>query len=168
MGTADHKSRAPVSVRAAVITLSTSRGLDSDQSGRWICSELRSSGHQVLDHRVVADDAPAIQRAVREVIGRLRPDVLLLTGGTGIAPKDVTIETLRPMFQKELTAFGALFAQLSMEEIGSAAIMSRATAGVIERCVVFCMPGSLKACRLACRRLIFPELGHLAGHLKEV
>ncbi len=167
MGTEEHRRQAPGSISAAVITLSSSRSLDADLSGQWISREMRNNGHSVLDHRVVADDARSIVRAVRAVIGQVRADVLLLNGGTGIAPKDVTIETLRPMFQKELTAFGALFAQLSMEEIGSAAVMSRATAGVIDGCVVFCMPGSLKACQLACRRLIFPELGHLVKHLRE-
>ena len=97
----------------------------------------------------------------------MKPDILLTSGGTGITPKVVTIETIRPMFKKELTAFSALFSQLSMEEIGSAAMMSRATAGVIGSTAVFCMPGSLPACKLACERLIFPELGHIAKHLKD-
>jgi molybdenum cofactor biosynthesis protein B len=91
-----------------------------------------------------------------------------MTGGTGITPQDVTIEAVSPMFAKALSAFGPLFAQLSMQEIGSAAIMSRATAGLIGSTVVFCMPGSLNACKLACTRLIFPELGHLVKHLKGV
>ena len=90
-----------------------------------------------------------------------------MTGGTGITKKDVTIEAVSPLFVKELTAFGPLFAQLSMAEINSAAIMSRATAGVIGDTVVFCMPGSLNACKLACSKLIFPELGHLVKHVQD-
>jgi molybdenum cofactor biosynthesis protein B len=105
---------------------------------------------------------------VREITENLEPQVLLMTGGTGITPQDVTIEAVSPMFTKALSAFGPLFAQLSMQEIGSAAIMSRATAGLIGSTVVFCMPGSLNACKLACTRLIFPELGHLVKHLKGV
>jgi molybdenum cofactor biosynthesis protein B len=88
-----------------------------------------------------------------------------MTGGTGITKKDVTIEAVTPLLTKELTGFGPLFAQLSFEEIGSAAFLSRATAGVIVDTVVFCIPGSLNACKLACRELIFPELGHLVKHV---
>jgi molybdenum cofactor biosynthesis protein B len=91
---------------------------------------------------------------------------LLVTGGTGITPEDVTIEAIKPLFAKEMTAFGTLFAQLSYEEIDSAAILSRAVAGVIGNTVVFCMPGSKKACRLACKALIFPELGHMVAHAR--
>jgi molybdenum cofactor biosynthesis protein B len=90
-----------------------------------------------------------------------------MSGGTGITKKDVTIEAVNPLFSKELSAFGPLFAKLSMEEIDSAAIMSRATAGVIDSTVVFCMPGSLNACKLACSKLIFPELGHLVKHVQD-
>ena len=88
-----------------------------------------------------------------------------MNGGTGITKKDVTIEAVNPLFAKTLTGFGPLFAKLSFDEIGSAAFLSRATAGVIEDTVVFCMPGSLNACKLACRELIFPELGHLVKHV---
>jgi molybdenum cofactor biosynthesis protein B len=90
-----------------------------------------------------------------------------LTGGTGITQKDVTIEAVSPLFKKELSAFGPMFALLSMKEIGSAAILSRATAGVVGSTVVFCMPGSLNACKLACTELIFPELGHLVKHVHD-
>jgi molybdopterin adenylyltransferase len=121
----------------------------------------------VVCHRVIPDDAPAIAAAVREILRDLSPHALLLTGGTGISPKDVTIEAIRPLLTKELTAFGVLFSQLSFEEIDSAALLSRATAGVIDNALVFCMPGSLKACKLACNALIFPELGHLVRHLQE-
>jgi molybdenum cofactor biosynthesis protein B len=91
---------------------------------------------------------------------------LLVTGGTGITPRDVTIEALKPLFAKEMPAFAAIFAQLSYEEIDSAAILSRAAAGVIGATVVFCMPGSKKACQLACNALIFPELGHVVAHIR--
>ena len=90
----------------------------------------------------------------------------MITGGTGITPTDVTIEAIKPFFSKEMTAFGAIFAQLSYEEIDSAATLSRAAAGVIGGTAVFCMPGSKKACQLACRALIFPELGHVVAHIE--
>ena len=90
---------------------------------------------------------------------------LLITGGTGMTPKDVTIEAIKPLFTREMTAFGPIFAQLSYEEIDSAAILSRATAGSIGKTVVFCIPGSKNACQLACKALIFPELGHVVAHI---
>jgi molybdenum cofactor biosynthesis protein B len=134
----------------------------------WIKETAAAAGHEVLYHRVIPDDAATITMTVREITENLEPQILLMNGGTGITPQDVTIEAVSPMFTKVLSAFGPLFAQLSMQEIGSAAIMSRAAAGLVGSTVVFCMPGSLNACKLACTRLIFPELGHLAKHLKGI
>ena len=165
MGTDEHKKDAPQSVTIAILTLSSTRTLQEDSAGRWIRDTAEGEGHRVVYHRVIPDDAAEIAMTVREITENLEPQFLLMTGGTGITPTDVTIEAVSPMFRKVLTAFGPLFAQLSMQEIGSAAILSRATGGVIGSTVVFCMPGSLNACRLACTRLIFPELGHLAKHL---
>lgn len=123
-------------------------------------------GHAVRCHHVVTDDIAAIRDAALTAIREHDLQALLITGGTGITPTDVTIEAIKPLFAKEMTAFGAIFAQLSYEEIDSAAILSRAAAGVIGSTVVFCMPGSKKACQLACNALIFPELGHAAAHAK--
>jgi molybdenum cofactor biosynthesis protein B len=124
-----------------------------------------AKGHEVVCHRVVTDDSTIITQAIRQEVQNRHPQVLLLTGGTGISSRDVTIEAVRPMFSKELSAFGPLFAQLSFGQIRSAALLSRATAGVVGQSVVFCMPGSLGACKLACNELIFPELGHLVRHV---
>jgi molybdenum cofactor biosynthesis protein B len=168
MGTAEHKHEAPKTVTIAILTLSTTRSITDDAGGQWIKDMASGIGHQVVYHRVVPDDAATITMTVREITENLEPQVLLMTGGTGITPQDVTIEAVSPMFTKVLSAFGPLFAQLSMQEVGSAAIMSRATAGLIGSTVVFCMPGSLNACKLACTRLIFPELGHLAKHVKGI
>lgn len=118
-------------------------------------------------HQVIPDDINAITDALGHIIERIGPHAVIMTGGTGISPRDVTIEAVRPLFDKELTAFGPLFTQLSFEQIDSAAILSRATAGFIKDTAVFCMPGSLNACKLACNNLIFPELGHLIKHAKE-
>jgi molybdenum cofactor biosynthesis protein B len=167
MGTEEHKSAAPQKVTIAIITLSSSRTLQDDQSGQWIREAAHREGHDIIDHRVVRDDSVIIAATLRKVIDDLGPQVVLMDGGTGITAEDVTIETVKPLFSKELTAFGAAFAFLSMKEIGSAVILSRATAGVIGSTVVFCMPGSLNACRLACRELIFPELGHLVKHVRD-
>lgn len=167
MGTRAHRADAPRQVRVGVLTVSTTRTLDQDESGRWIAARAKREGHTVVYHQVVPDVAARIARTATDCIHDPRPDVLLINGGTGVAPADVTIEALRPLFDKELTAFGVLFAQLSFAQVDSAAILSRATAGIVAATAVFCLPGSLRACKLACRELIFPELGHLVRHLQK-
>jgi molybdenum cofactor biosynthesis protein B len=165
MGTHEHKAAALRHLRVAILTVSTTRSIKEDKSGQWMARRAAREGHQVVDHRIVTDDAPSIVSQVNEIVAAFRPHALLVTGGTGIGPADVTIEAVRPLLHKELTAFGPLFAQLSYEEIDSSALLSRATAGLIEQTLLFCMPGSLNACKLACKALIFPELGHLAKHV---
>ena len=167
MGTHEHKKHAPRKVSIGIITVSTTRSLAEDDSGNWIREQALKHGHDVVYHQVITDDAGLIAATVNEVIQNARPQVILTNGGTGITKTDVTIEAVTPLLSKILTGFGPLFAKLSFDEIGSAAYLSRATAGVIEDTVVFCMPGSLKACKLACRELIFPELGHLVKHVTE-
>ena len=167
MGTREHKQHAPEKVSIAVITISTTRALVDDSSGKWISTQAANEGHEVVYHDVIPDDAEIITTTLRNVIGDQRPQVVLMTGGTGITKKDVTIEAVTPLFAKVMPAFGSLFALLSFEEIGSAAFLSRATAGVVDNTVVICMPGSINACKLACRKLIFPELGHLVKHVED-
>ena len=167
MGVNEHKKQAPRSVTLGIISVSTTRALIDDTSGQWIREQAEEKGHKVVFHQVIPDDAAKITAILKEKIKETKPQVILMSGGTGITKKDVTIEAVSPLFAKELSAFGPLFAKLSMEEIDSAAIMSRATAGVIGNTVVFCMPGSLNACRLACSKLIFPELGHLVKHIQD-
>jgi molybdenum cofactor biosynthesis protein B len=167
MGVNEHKKQAPRSVTLGIISVSTTRALIDDTSGQWIREHAEEKGHTVVFHQVIPDDAAKITAILKEKIKESKPQVILMSGGTGITKKDVTIEAVSPLFNKELSAFGPLFAKLSMEEIDSAAIMSRATAGVIGNTVVLCMPGSLNACRLACSKLIFPELGHLVKHIQD-
>jgi molybdenum cofactor biosynthesis protein B len=167
MSTHEHKKHAPRKVSIGIITVSTTRALVDDASGNWINEQARKEGHDVVYHQVITDDAKLIAATVRDVIQNEQPQVILMSGGTGITKKDVTIEAVTPMFTKTLTGFGTLFAKLSFDEIGSAAFLSRATAGVIEDTVVICMPGSLNACKLACRELILPELGHLVKHVMD-
>lgn len=167
MSTHQHKHDAPKNLRVAVISVSTTRSLADDKSGLWIKKQARKEGHEVVVHHVVTDDKTAIREIIEQVVWKIEPHAVLVTGGTGISPRDVTIESVSPLFEKELTAFGPLFAQLSYEEIDSAAIMSRATAGIVNNVIIFCMPGSIKACKLACKALIFPELGHLVKHTME-
>lgn len=167
MSTSSHKKNVPDDIRIAIISVSTSRSLAQDKSGAWIKKQAKKEGHEVVVHQVVTDDIDEIKELTRHITDKICPDVIIMSGGTGISPYDVTIEAVQPMFKKELTAFGPLFAQLSFEEIDSAAILSRATAGIINNTIIFCMPGSIKACKLACNALIFPELGHLLKHIKE-
>jgi molybdenum cofactor biosynthesis protein B len=167
MAVAQHKADAPRRVRIGVVCISTSRTLAEDHSGAWMAERAQALGHAVVCRELAADDRRAILETVQGAIAAHRPQVMLLTGGTGISPSDLTIETLRPLFTKELSAFGPLFSQLSFAEIGSAALLSRATAGILSATLLFALPGSLKACQLACRELIFPELGHLVRHLHE-
>lgn len=167
MGTEEHKAAAAKIVAIAIITLSSTRTLADDASGGWMREQLEGMGHTVVHHAVVPDSADAIAATVLAVIREQRPQIVLMNGGTGISPKDVTIETVKGLLEKEMTSFGTLFAKLSYEDIGSPAILSRATAGIIKETAVFCMPGSLKACKLACEKLVFPELGHVAKHLAE-
>jgi molybdenum cofactor biosynthesis protein B len=165
MSTHEHKKHAPRKVAIGIMTVSTTRALADDTSGNWISEKAVKEGHDVVYHRVIPDDAGIIASTLTNVIRDIQPQVILMTGGTGITRKDVTIEAVTPLLTKVLSAFGSLFATLSLKEIGSAAFLSRATAGIIENTVVFCIPGSLNACRLACRELIFPELGHLVKHI---
>jgi len=167
MSTLLHKKNVPANIRIAILSVSTSRGLSQDKSGAWIKKQAKKEGHEVVVHQVVTDDVDTIKEVTEHITDKICPDAIIMSGGTGISPKDVTIEAVKPMFTKELTAFGTLFAQLSFEEIDSAAILSRATAGIIKNTMVFCMPGSIKACKLACNALIFPELGHILKHIKE-
>lgn len=167
MSTRAHKKHAPKKVEIGIITMSSTRTLSTDKSGNWIRKRAIKEGHKVVVHRVIPDDSALITKVVLETIHDLHPDALLLTGGTGVARRDVTIEAVRPLFRKELSAFGVLFTMLSFEEIDSAAMLSRAAAGMVGDTFLFCMPGSLNACKLACKALIFPELGHLVAHARE-
>jgi molybdopterin adenylyltransferase len=165
MGVNEHRKAAPASVRVGILSVSTTRAFENDESGLWIAQRAKKEGHEVRYHEVVTDEITAIREAVLKAIRENDLRALLITGGTGITRKDVTIEAVKPLFAKEMTAFGAIFAQLSYEEIDAAAMLSRASAGVIGETVVFCMPGSKKACQLACKALIFPELGHVVAHV---
>ncbi len=167
MSTKKHKAKAPKKVSLGIITVSSTRTLADDKSGLWISKRAKKEKHDIVFHLVIPDEAAIISQTISDVIYNHDPQVILLTGGTGISSKDVTIEAVHPLFEKELTAFGPLFAQLSFEEIDSAALLSRATAGIVGKTILFCIPGSLKACKLACKNLIFPELGHLVGHVHE-
>lgn len=165
MSVAEHRAQSPASVACFVLTVSDTRTLETETSGRAIAELLIAAGHTVVDRQVVKDDAAAVQLAIREEIWRGRAKAFVTTGGTGIARRDSTYEAVSGMFDKRIDGFGELFRMLSYEDIGSAAMLSRATAGVASGCVIFMLPGSEAAVRLATTRLILPELGHIVREL---
>ncbi len=159
----EHKAHAPASVKCGVVTSSDSRRPETDESGQMIKDLLLHAGHTVLFYTVVKDEAKAIADAVEQASWTC--DAVITNGGTGIGRRDVTIPTLLPLFERTLPGFGELFRRLSFDELGSAAFLSGATAGVYHGRLVFCLPGSPDACRLAMERLILPELPHAVGVL---
>ena len=161
MGVDEHRGKAPKSVRFAVITVSDTRTERDDLSGKAITDLLEKAGHNSLRRIIVKDDVQEIQRALRELIEDDAVQAVVMNGGTGVAKRDVTLEAVSHFEEKAIPGFGELFRALSYEEIGSAAMMSRAAAFVSEQKVVFCLPGSEKAVRIAVANLIAPELGHL-------
>ena len=163
-----HRAYAPKSIACAVLTVSDSRTLAEDTSGKLIALLLEASGHKARAHQIVPDDVDAIRFAVLRVLARADVDAVIATGGTGVSPRDVTPDTLEPLFEKRLVGFGELFRMLSFQEIGAAAVLSRATAGTVEGKVIYVMPGSSGAVRLGMEKLILPELAHIVGQLRRV
>lgn len=138
-----------------------------DSSSDLIIETLRKHDKKLVSRVLVADDKEAIREAIRDALKNEDVNAVLIVGGTGIAPKDVTIETVSPLLEKTLPGFGELFRSLSYDEIGSPAIMSRAVAGVIEGKAIFCIPGSPNAVKLCLDKLILPETGHIVKHACE-
>lgn len=163
MSATDHRARGAASVACFVLTVSDTRTLATETSGAAIAALLEDAGHRVVDRQVVKDDPDQVVAAVRGVLPRVQ--AVITTGGTGVAIRDSTYEALAGLFDKTLDGFGELFRMLSWEQVGAAAMLSRATAGTIEGRVVFLLPGSEAAVRLAMEKLILPELGHVVGLL---
>jgi molybdenum cofactor biosynthesis protein B len=172
--TKKHKATAPKQLNFAVFVCSTSRYQQaqkdekiSDVSGDTIEALLRKGGHRVLYKKIIADDKIMIEEAMKSVLISTELDVAVFCGGTGIAPKDVTIETVAPFFEKTLPGFGEIFRRLSYDKMGSAAVMSRAVAGVAKGKAFFCIPGSPDAVRVSVETLILPEAPHIVRHARE-
>ncbi len=163
---AEHKKRAQTSASVAVITLSSSRSADDDHSGDLIQKLLEANGHSVAVRKLIADNRTVLRATLRELAREKELHAIITTGGTGISATDITIETVRGMIEKELPGFNSLFMLLSYPQVRSAAMLSRAIAGVIKGKAVFCLPGSPAACRLATESLILPELSHMLMLLK--
>ena len=158
-----HRESASVSVAVVVITVSDTRTLETDTGGALVAEMLDKAGHKPSARNIVPDEPAAIEAATREALASVGVGAVILTGGTGVAPRDVTPESVEPLLERIIPGLGELFRQLSYEDIGSAALLSRATAGLANGKVVFVIPGSRGAVKLAMEKLILPELGHLAA-----
>jgi molybdenum cofactor biosynthesis protein B len=150
-------------VPCLVVTVSDTRTLETDTGGALVAEMLGKAGHTVAGREIVRDEPQEIAAAVRGALSREGVRAILVTGGTGVAPRDVTPETVEPLLERVIPGFGELFRMLSWDDVGSAAILSRALAGLAGGRVVFVLPGSRGALRLALEKLILPELGHLAA-----
>jgi molybdenum cofactor biosynthesis protein B len=170
-----HKAKAPKTLNFGIYICSTSRyklvekgeTAVSDVSGDTLIDLLRNAGHNVLFKKIIADDKAMISEAVHQALNMLDLDVAIFSGGTGITPTDVTIETVSPFFEKTLPGFGEFFRRLSFDRVGSAAVLSRAEAGVAKGKALFCIPGSPDAVRVAVEMLILPEASHIVKHARE-
>jgi molybdenum cofactor biosynthesis protein B len=168
-----HKEKAPKQLSFAVVTISTSR-YKASQAGKPVTDEsrdlilklLKNNGHTIAAQRLITDDKAMIQETMHEMLSSSKVDAIVSTGGTGITPADVTIEAIKSILEKELPGFGELFRHLTFQEIGSAAVMSRAMAGVAKGKAVFCLPGSPHAVKLCLERLILPETAHIVLHAR--
>ena len=165
MGVTEHKAQAPAAVGCFVLTVSDTRTIESDTSGRAIRELLTAAGHAVVGSELVRDDPDEVAGVVRRQLDDPATRVIVTTGGTGITSRDDTFEAVDRLFEKRLAGFGELFRMLSFQEIGSAAMLSRAAAGTVRGKAIFVLPGSEHAVRLAMNRLIVPELGHIAQQL---
>jgi molybdenum cofactor biosynthesis protein B len=165
-----HKKSSPDSATVYIITCSTSKFKQlkakqqpSDESGDTIEQLAVSAGHRIAGRKLISDSKPMIQKATRAALSNRDADAVIITGGTGLSSTDVTFEAISPLLDQEIPGFGELFRKISFDEIGSAAMMSRAFAGMIKRRAIFCLPGSPNAVRTAMEKLILPELGHIIG-----
>jgi molybdopterin adenylyltransferase len=161
MSVADHKKHAPRTVRVYVVTVSDSRSEANDTSGQAARALVEAAGHVVAGYRVLKDEPAEVAALIRRIAEERTADVVVTSGGTGITARDSTYEAVSALLDKRLDGFGELFRMLSYAEIGAAAMMSRAVAGLHRGLAVFATPGSTAAVKLALEKLIIPELGHL-------
>ena len=161
----EHKAAAPRSVPCMVITCSDTRTPENDTSGALIMSSLKGRGHTVVSYHLVKDDPSVIRKLIKQGAKDRHVQAIIVNGGTGISQRDSTFEAIDGLLEKRLDGFGEIFRYLSYQDIGSAAIMSRATAGLYKGTIVISIPGSEKAVLLAMDKLILDELGHMAREM---
>jgi len=162
-----HDSHEPIAARLAVLTVSDTRTPESDRSGRRIRELLEGDGHRVLDYAVLPDEPTVVVERVSEWLANAECDGVVVSGGTGVSARDRTYEALTRILDKRLDGFGELFRMLSYEQVGSAAMLSRAVGGVARGKLLFSLPGSTPAVELGLTRLVLPELGHLLAELRK-
>ena len=148
---------------AAVLTISDTRTSETDTSGNYLTQTLTGAGHRVISHAIVKDELAQIRAAVLALLEAKSCQFIILTGGTGLTERDVTPEAVRPLYTKAIPGFGELFRMLSFQDIGTSTVQSRADAGLCGHAVVFCLPGSTGACRLAMEKIILPQLDNTHG-----
>jgi molybdopterin adenylyltransferase len=162
-----HREASPERVRVAVLTISDTRTPETDTGGNAIVELMREAGHEVSHREIVEDDAPRIEVVLHEFLADVSVDAVITTGGTGISARDTTYEVVSRLIDKKLDGFGELFRMLSYEEIGAAAILSRAVAGASGSKFIACLPGSTNAVRLAMEKLLVPEIPHVVFELRK-
>lgn len=164
----EHRKEAPDTVACMIVSVSDTRTESNDYSGQIIRTLLENNGYKVVKYTIIKDDYDGIRQLLREAASDRSIEAVLLSGGTGITPRDNTYEAVRSLLNKEMPGFGEIFRYLSFtEDIGSAAILSRAIAGTISNMAVFSMPGSQSAVKLAMERIILPELRHVLRELNQ-
>lgn len=151
-------------VSFGVVTVSTSRSLENDPGGDTLQELIEADGHEVAVRELVGDEREAIAATVEALVERDEVDAIVLTGGTGLSPEDVTVEAVRPLFGQEIPGFGELFRMLSYEDIGPRALLSRAFAGSKDGVAVFCLPGNKDGAAFGTEELILPTVAHILGH----
>ena len=161
MGAHEHHAKARRAVACAIVTVSDTRTPETDGSGTCIRTLLEEAGHRVLAYAIRPDDPGTVRAHLEQLLALPGLDAVIVNGGTGIAPRDTTFEAITGLLEKRLDGFGELFRVLSFEQVGAAAMLSRAVAGVANGTVVVSMPGSTAAVELAMEKLVVPELGHM-------
>ncbi len=162
-----HREAAPETVRVAVLTISDTRTTETDTGGDVVEETMRGAGHEVVAREIVRDEAASIRTTLVDLLARSDVDAVVTTGGTGISARDTTYEVVERMVEKRLDGFGELFRMLSYEEIGAAAILSRALAGAVGTKFVASLPGSRNAVRLGMEKLLVPEVAHIVFELRK-
>lgn len=147
-----------VSLNCAVLTSSDTRTLENDTSGQYLADQLTEAGHQIKGREIIADDIYLLRAKVSEWIADKSIDIVIVTGGTGFTNRDSTPEALQVLFDKTISGFGELFRQLSYDDIGSSTLQSRALGGIANNTLIFCLPGSTGACRLAWEKILAEQL----------
>ncbi|MEM3713102.1 MAG: molybdopterin-binding protein [Thermoproteota archaeon] len=161
-----HKEDVPKNLGFAIVTISDSRTLETDESGNTASKILISNGYDVVERVLISNDAGSIRKKIRELVKDKRIDVIITIGGTGLSKKDLTVETVSKMVEKKINGFGELFRAISYNEIGASAMLSRAFGGVASGKIILCLPGSQNAVELAIRKLIIPEIRHIVREAK--